>query len=124
MKNTLLVGLSLTLVLSCSRERKAASTPEPTNELVGTTWKWVYRQENNREIYATIKFKDGAELEVSGNDHLQGTEKLIQVYRYNYNDASKTITYALTERPFCEGVIAGDSLRVTCSIQRVFKKVL
>lgn len=124
MKHTLLSLICLTLMLSCSREKKAGSTPVPTNELVGTTWKWVYRQENSRDIYSTIKFKDGIELEVSSNDNAEGTEKVIQVHKYSYNEASKKIIYAQNERPFCEGVISGDSMKVTCSIQRVFKRVL
>lgn len=124
MKHTLLLLICLTLILSCSKGDKRESTPEPTNELIGTTWKWVYRQENNRDIYSTIKFRDGIELEVSSNDNAEGTEKVTQVYQYSYNETSKTVTYALNERPFCEGVVSGDSLKVTCSIQRVFKKVL
>ena len=124
MKHTLLLLICFTLILSCSRGNKPESTPEPMNELVGTTWKWVYRQENSRDIYSTIKFKDGIELEVSSNDNAEGTEKVTQVHNYSYNETSKTITYALNERPFCEGIILGDSMTVTCSIQRVFKKVL
>ena len=124
MKHASILLISFTLILSCSRADKSEPIREPINKLVGTNWKWVDRQENSREVYSKIKFKDGVELEVSSNDNAEGIEKVNQVYKYSYNETSKTITYALNERPFCEGVISGDSMKVTCGLQRVFKRVL
>ncbi|MCW2783334.1 MAG: hypothetical protein JWR35_3783 [Marmoricola sp.] len=112
-------------VLSCSKSDKPQpSIPEPTNELVGTTWKYIYRQENNKDIYSIIRFKDGVQLEVSSNDNDEGTEKINEIYKYSYNETSRKVKYALDYQPFCEGAISGNSMTVTCSIQRVFKKVL
>ncbi|TLV03391.1 hypothetical protein [Dyadobacter luticola] len=122
MKQKYLIVILFFALFSCAGDGED-NRPVPTNEMVGTAWKWKMQQDGSTEIYSALRFKNASTLEIWSNLNDERIEKLQQTYSYEYNENTKTVTYAMTERPFCEGKIAGDSMVVTCGIQRLFTRM-